>query len=438
MKRILSLLLVLLLLAGCSESAGKKPEPVQPILFFYRSAATGYADENGLIRGEQRDLGTKNYTETELFSLYFKGPERADLVSPAANGTVLLGVDRGAGSLTVRLREENVSRSGIDCSILDACLAKTGMQIEGIRKVRIRVEDRDGQVLRDNTLSEGDILLYDNGETPDETELTLYFSDVAHRYLLTEKRTVPYMDLNQLPAYVISQLLAGPQSAGMVSVLPQGAALLDLNVEGGICAVDFNADFYANRPETGQEEQLVLLSIVNSLCEIDGISQVQFYIEGRKRESYVSLSLTDPFVMDSSVVGPIREELNEFAGVLCLPGVQDGLLHRLQVRVRLRGNHSKEEALLLTLFDRVSQNGLRNPAENLKPPVSVEVSGFDCQVTLAPGSLSELDEQAKEDLLRCITATLTESTQVRRISFLADGQALTQKPLEPEDNWFCE
>lgn len=438
MKRISVLLLVLLLLVGCSESAEKKPEPVQPILFFYRSAITGYGDETGLIRGEQHDLGTKNYTETELFSLYFNGPESSDLVSPVANGTILLGVDRGAGSLTIRLREENASRSGIDCSILDACLAKTGMQIEGIRKVRIRVEGRDGLVLRDNTLSEGDILLYDSGETPKETELTLYFSDVAHRYLLTEKRTVPYMDLNQLPAYVINQLLTGPQSAGMVSLLPQGSALLDLNVESGVCAVDFNADFYTNRPSTEQEEQLVLLSIVNSLCEIDGISQVQFYIEGRKRDSYVKLPLTDPFVMDGSVVGPIREELNEFAGVLCLPGVQDNLLHRLQVRVRLRGNRSQEEALLLALFDRVSQNGLRNPTENLKPPVSVSVSGFNCLVTLYPGSLTDLDEQATEEMLRCIAATLTESTQVRSVSFLADGQPLTQRPLEPEKAWFCE
>ena len=437
MRRLITLLLVLLLLVGCSAQAEKKPEPVQPMLFFYRTAKTAYDDETGLICAEQRDLGTKSYTENELFALYFQGPESSGLVSPVASGTTLLGVERGAASLTIRLSEDNVSHSGIDCSILDACLAKTGMQIEGIRRVRIRVEDRDGQILRDNTLTDADILLYDNGETPEVTELTLYFADGAHRQLLTEKRTIPYVESSQLPIYVIQQLLGGPQSAGMVSVLPQGTALLDLNVDGGICAVDFNADFYANRPEGEQEEQLVLLSVVNSLCELDGISQVQFYIEGRKQEQYVDLSLLDPFVMDSSVVGPIREDLNEFAGTLCLPGSSDSRLHSLQIRVRLRGNYSKEEALLLALFDRVSQNGLRNPTEQLKLPVSVAVTDHGATVVLVPGCLTDLDEAARQEVFRCITATLTASTPVRRVSFLEDGEMLTDAPMEPEEAWFC-
>lgn len=438
MKRLLIPLLILILLAGCKKPEPKAADPVQPINFYYRTANTGFTDENGLIRAEQRDLGTKTYTDRELFSLYLAGPQSSALVSPISSGTQLLSVDRGGGILTIRLSENYTSRSGIDHSILDACLVKTGMQLEGIRKVRIRVESRGGQLLRDNIFTDGDILLYDSGETPEVTKLTLYFSDAGHNQLLEEVRTIPFMESQQLPEYVVRQLLAGPQSQGMISVLPQGTALLDINVDGGVCSVDFNADFYTNRPETQQGEQLALLSVVNSLCELDGINQVQFYVEGRRCELYSFLSLAEPFGMDPTVVGPIREELNEFEGVVCLPGSTGASLHSLRVRVRLRGNQSKEEALLLALFERASQNGLRNPTEHLPAPVAVTVSGFSCTVDFAAGSLDGLGDQEQAEVLRCITATLTSSSTPRRVSFRVDGVLLNEEPMGPADWWFCE
>ena len=156
-----------------------------------------------------------------------------------------------------------------------------------------------------------------------------YFADSTGSFLLADRRTVPYMEAPSLPQYVLEQLIAGPQAAGLYPTMPQGTVLLDVNVEDGICSVDFNGDFWENRPLTQRGEQLTLLSVVNTLCALDEVDEVEFYIEGRKPGLYTYLSLAGPFRADLGVVGPIRSELNEFEAVLYLPDADQALLHSL-------------------------------------------------------------------------------------------------------------
>ena len=211
--------------------------------------------------------------------------------------------------------------------------------------------------------------------------------------------------------------------------------VLDLSVEDGVCTVDFNRDFYNNRPETEQGEQLAVLSVVNTLCELDEINQVQIYVEGRKLERYVYLDLSTPWLLDGTVMGPIREELGEFSATLCLPGERDNSLHRLKFRARARGGASKEAALLRALFERASQNGLYNPLFGLDAPVSVSTEGRLCRVNLARHQLPE-DELARKIAIRCITATLCSLPDLRSVEIWQEGTLITPQPLSPESSWF--
>lgn len=438
MKKTCLLTMVLLfLLSACGSPKQQSSDAIQPFQFYYRTAQTAFTDETGLIRAEERDLGTKSFTVEDLFTLYFEGPESSDLVSPVPSGTTFQSVERSGSQLTIYLRQKYASQSGIDQSILDACLVKTGLQIDGIRRVRIRVESLGGQSMRDNTFSASDIMLFDNGEAIQQTEILLYYSDANHRCLLTEKRTVPYLEPEKLPDYVVEQLIRGPQTPGMVSALPQGTVKWEVTVDNGICAVDFNEDFYRNRPKDEQAEQLALLSVVNSLCELDGVNQVQFYVEGRKRTIYERLDISSPYSMDTSVVGPVREELNEFEGTICLPGQNDHLLHRLTVRVRTRGNISSEAALIQTLFSRPNQNSLRNPMEGMELPNSVNLSGAVCRVDLNKQALESLDEETRTEVFRSIVATLTAQNGIYRVLISADGESIPEAPNSPEPDWYC-
>ena len=439
MKRLVlcltSLLLLALSLTGCGDYTEAPESMLQPVSFYYRTASTDFSSDQGVIRAEQRDLGSVSYSDQELFTLYFEGPQSGNLTLPMSQNTKLLGVSRSGGILEIRLSREANSPAEFDHTLTYACLAKTGLELEGIRKVRIRVSSPGGVLEDDVLLSESDILLTDNSGTPTQTELTLYFGDEEGRFLLAEKRSLPAMSAASLPQYAL-ELLHQPQSAGMRSVLPPGTTVLDVTVENGLCSVDFNGDFLANRPDTEQGEQLAILSVVNTLCELDNINQVRIYVEGRRLAPYLWLDLSNPWQMDSAVVGPVREELNEFAAQLCLPGQLDNLLHRLTVRCRARGGASREEALLAVLFARSSQNGLSNPLSGVPGAFSVSTERGLCRVELPESSLPQ-EDGPRQLALRCITASLCSLPEVERVLIVENGAPLSEEPLTSNPVWFC-
>ncbi len=428
------LLLAALLFTACA--AEEEPAPmVQPVSFYYRTARTDFTAEDGVIRAEVRDLGSNTYSDLALFQAYFEGPTSKELILPAAPDTELEDVRRDSGTLELWLKQNPNSPAELDHALTYACLAKTGLALEGVRTVVLHIRSPGGVHLDDLTLTAADILLYDNGEAPESRELTLYYAEEGGNLLLTEKRQIPLLPAEELPDYAIGLLLGAPESGGMRSPLPAGTAVLDLRVEDGVCTVDFNSDFLHNHPDTEQEEQLAILSVVNTLCELEGINRVQLYSQGRKLERYVYLDLSTPWVLDSSVVGPVREELGEFTGVLCLPDQTDGLLHRVTVRVRARGSASRETALLLALLNRSAQNGLSNPLSGAAAPLSVSTTNRLCTVDLAAGTLPE-EAQARETALRSIAATLCSLNAVQSVCISENGTLLTPEPLRPAEDWF--
>ncbi len=431
---LLPVLLMLLILIGCRLDRDKKTEPVQPFTFYYRAASTSFDDENGLIRPEIRDLGNKVYTDEELFRLYLRGPLSSSLSSPFPKDAELQSVERSGSQISISLRERYDSMTGINGSIADVCLARTALQLEGVRKVRIRVMSTGGILLRDRIFTESDLLLYDNGEISENTELLLYFSDADSRFLLMEKRTIPLTKKEDLPRIVVEELLKGPDSAGMVQAIPEGTDLLDLNVENGTCYVDFNSDFFRNRPRDERAEQLAILSIVNSLCELDEVSQVQFYVEGRRLDLYSFLDLSSPFSPDGAAFGPVREEMNEFAAELCLPDQKMDLLHRVPVRIRIRGAAAREEALVTALFDRAAMNGLINPLQGAPAPASIQMVGTLCIISFKNDDFLSDDEATRTCQIRSLISTLCSLPEITRVQLTAGGDLLGFNDPEPE--WF--
>ena len=439
MKRLywMLLLLGLLVLAGCGAAQDPAAGMEQPFSFYYRTVRTDMSGPEGVICPELRDLGTETLTDTELFRLYLEGPQSPELVSPVPKGCELMGAIRSSGVLILNFRQAYDALTGIDQSIANACLLKTALQLEGIRQVEFRIHSTGGQLLADVTLSESDLSLYDAGTSRSGTDAVLYWADADRKYLRTEKRQIPETDRTSQAKYIVEQLLQSPETSGLVSPLPQGTGLWSISVDQQVCAVDFSADFFNNRPETRREELLVLYSVVNSLCELDGIDQVQFYVEGRRQSRYVWLDISGPFQADPAVAGPIREDMNEFEAVLCLPCDAGGLLYRLPIRLWSRSGESREETLLDELFSRPSQNGLSNPLSALPRPLSAVTGGGLCSVRLAQGSLSALDESGREACIRILTASLCALSGVSSVQ-ITEEDGTAGKALRVDPGWFCD
>ncbi len=109
--------------------------------------------------------------------------------------------------------------------------------------------------------------------------LTLYFPDDQVMYLHPEKRVVPG---TATPAReMVRQLLKGPRTKGLISAIPAGTELLDIDIKGGVAYVDFSRDLVRNAPGGSAGEAMTIYSVVNSLTTFPAVKKVKFLVEGR-------------------------------------------------------------------------------------------------------------------------------------------------------------
>ena len=116
--------------------------------------------------------------------------------------------------------------------------------------------------------------------------LTLYFADAEGKTLVKEERTVEVNANQTLERYVLEELIAGPMEETSKATIPKGTTVRDVKTADGICYVDLSQDFVTSHTGGTVEEYLTIYSIVNSLCQLDGVKKVQFLIEGEKQENF--------------------------------------------------------------------------------------------------------------------------------------------------------
>jgi len=111
--------------------------------------------------------------------------------------------------------------------------------------------------------------------------VTLYFSDAEALHLVPEKREVTKGG-ETLEEVIIKELIKGPQEQGHNKTVPKEAKLLSVSVVDNIAYVNFSKEFSTKHWGGSTGETHTLMSVTNSLCELEGIEKVQFLLEGDK------------------------------------------------------------------------------------------------------------------------------------------------------------
>lgn len=447
MKKIVCVLLAFLLICplavGCHSDPAHSEQMQNPAVFYYRRAEISYGTDDGVIAAQTVDLGAERPNAETMLRRYLEGPTEEGLESPFPKALQVLSVRQENSKVSVQLDQSYDELSGINATVADACMAKTVLQYTGAEKVVLLVCNAKGETINSKTVANSDILLLDDSSDTSSTTVTLYYSDEADRYLIPERRTVPYMPEGELPAFLIEQLIAGPETNGLKKTLPDGTLLLDINVDNGVCAVDFSADFLINRPQTPDEERTVLLSVVNTLTELNSIDQVQFYVEGSRRELFSFLSISGQFVSDKTAVGPVREDLNETDATVYFPTGEKQLLYAMPTRLKT-GSETVEESALHFLTSYEPKNGLENPLYQLPLPETVQTEGCCCTV-IYPEDTSFGDSYETEmSAIRMLVASLTALSGINSVRFMIGDlpSAFTYVELPerivPQADWYCD
>ncbi len=161
----------------------------------------------------------------------------------------------------------------------------------------------DNDIVDENpqdVVEEGDNEVIEPTPSTDEVEITLYFAnkeyvetgDESLEKLIPEKRTVEYGDIS-LEERVVKELMKGPDSDELSTVIPSNVKLLGVEVSDGTAFVNFAGEgLYGG----SMQEDFTISQIVNSLVELDDVERVQFLIDGQKAETLMGhIEISEPF-----------------------------------------------------------------------------------------------------------------------------------------------
>ena len=435
-KRILSLILLLSLLVSLFCGCGKTDEenPVQPINCYYLRRSMGYGEQDGVIAAQVVDLEDQPLDYMQLMRLYLDGPSDPTLILPVPPDVSVLGVTVENGIATVTLTRNFSQLSGCDLSIAAACMTKTLTQFEEIDTVRLRAQNAQLAGQEYLELEEEYVVLTDGGAV-ENMQVSIYFADADGRYLLELVELVNDVEEQDLPEYLVHRLIGGPETSDSLAVLPSGTELLDIDVSGSVCTVNFSDAFMTNCPSTWQQERLTILAVVNTLTSLENVDRVKILVDGQALDPYLYLDLSQELMGDESCIGPVRAGLGEFGAVLCVPMQGYDKLFACPMRLQGRSTEESTKIALEALMAYEGINGLYNLLpEDLTINAFVQSGGI-CMVDLSDDPLQNCttDEQ-KQLCLQSMVLTVSQTAPINRMQITVNGVSL-QDMHTLDTNW---
>ena len=242
-------------------------------------------------------LGYAPYTGTEsvpalLTALLAGPPQDSELVSPIPAETRVAGWAVEGRTARVELSEEYAQLSGVDLTIADYCITLTLCQLPGVDAVALSTGDgADRRVLR-----AGDVIFSGAEEEPVDVPASLYFRRGESASLGFELRVFRLTEDEAPAKAVLEALAAGPQDEELTGLLPQNLTVRAAWVDDGVCYADLSAELLEAPPDAAEEQELVISSIVETLCSLDKVEQVQLLVEGEPLTAYGGLDLSGPLL----------------------------------------------------------------------------------------------------------------------------------------------
>lgn len=301
MKKFISLAMAIILiisLGGCFRTKETKS-----INIYFKSLQS-----NELVVDEIKYLGSQNTVDMATFAMdnLLSGPQDSSYKKTLPDGATLLSLSVKDEVANVDFSEEFALFNGIEELLARFSVVRTLCDIPGISKVSITVE---GKPLVSNAtgnevgiLSKKDVVLdvdIVNSDTV-TTTITLYFATSDAMALKAESRKIETQNTISIEKNVISELIKGPSSPELGSVIPSGTKVLNVETKEGVCYVNLSAEFVSKF--SGGTGMLTVYSIVNSICSLESVQSVQILIEGEKGAEFGNFVLDEPITPNFDIV----------------------------------------------------------------------------------------------------------------------------------------
>ena len=218
----------------------------------------------------------------EVLALLMGKCEEKEFRSPIPSGTALLSCEVKGSTVYVDFSAVYGQLSGMDLTLADYCVTLSLTQLPDIYAVRITVAGQDLAYRDTNRFMASDVLLSSTEDVVRTLAVRLYFPNEEGK-LTAQERLLPLYEGETRVGVIVNALLSDPESEELQRLVPEEFTVLSVRVEDGIC--------YLNLPQSAvnlmpAEETTWIYGFVNSLCELEDVNEVWFFLDGEYQNSY--------------------------------------------------------------------------------------------------------------------------------------------------------
>ena len=303
MKRMLALCALLAVLTGCTYAAVAGRQEAESYDLYFREKDLTAAAGGDALRAEQiylpADISREDTARMaeELLTELLKGPLDESLKSPFPKGTVLNTLTLEGGRAVVDLTAAYGALSGVSLTLADYAITLTLTQLPGISEVRVTVRGQELDYRGTQRLRPRDVLFTTTEDVVGTVAVTLYFQNEEGRLVPTDMELKLYEGDTQAGA-VIKALEEGPEEKELRSVLPGAFRVKSAWLEEDACYVNLSS---AVLPELTDEQALLtaVRALVQSLCSLESVDEVQFLVDGEFTRSYGAVPVAEPYLPEN-------------------------------------------------------------------------------------------------------------------------------------------
>lgn len=436
MKKTFAFLLSLLvLLCGCSGASQSFSS--DSFLYYYPAVDVSYEADGAFLTAPASE-NPEGQTLDSIIRCYLNTPVPNGAAEVLPLEWVFTSVE--LENATAHLEFNGLSADTLSKSLAFACLAKTILQLPDIQRLSISYPGASDPMI----LSSSDVLLTDTGMLPQESVVSLYFPDSNRRYLVRETVSIDASDPVSQARCVMEQLLSTKTAGQFSSCIPDGTALLDIEVENGLCTVNLSSQFVQNLEKSFAAERMAVYSIVNSLTELPEISTVDFLVAGAPIETLYLMNLSNGVTRDETILASVSD--SGISDVTIYPlGAADGLLVAIPLALEVSDDLPLANTVLNALLDYEGRNGLQRCIPAGTKLLSARMENNTLVLDLTAEFLAGCTNEAEEALaVRSVVASMCALPKIQSVDIMVEGlePAYRDNALsfvhQADQSWFTE
>lgn len=258
-------------------------------------------------------------------------------------------------------------------------------------------------------------------EKTEEPEYYVYYIDKNETQIVGEPYKPVSADKKELVKEYFEALSKEPKDISLKSAKPESLKVNEFtfNEDNDGLSVDFNS---AYNNLSGISEVLFRACIVKTLCQIDGVDDVEFYVEGQPlkglNDQPVSFMKADDFIDDTSAE-------NVYVTVY-FANERGNKLVATNLKIPMDGNVSVEKLILESLIDGPANiKYMDEKAQKTVPDgtklISASTKDGICYVDLNEKFLDKIPGIKDEVAIYSVVNSLVELSTINKVQFLING-----------------